>query len=447
MVSYLFTQTYLEVVFMPTVSQWREALGSGHYDRSLAYLYGEDGVFAARTRYLRVIDGYVATFGEPSDLRLFSAPGRTEIGGNHTDHNHGRTLAASVDMDVIAAVEATDGDIAVQSEGYPMDRVSPWELQAVEEEKGRSVSLVRGLAARFAHFGWEIGGFNAYTISSVPKGSGLSSSAAYEVLLATVLNALYNDGSISRLELAKASQYAECVYYGKPCGLLDQTASSVGGIVTMDFADPTDPAVESVAVKFDDFGLSLCVVDAHADHADLTDEYAAVTREMKAVSQQLGVQFLRETDYASLLADMPAVRASCGDRAVLRALHFFAEDARVPQQVEALRSGDVATFLKLIKESGNSSFEYLQNVYPCGATTAQALAVALAVAQSELGDEGAWRVHGGGFGGTILCFVPHTKTADFVRCMDAIFGKDSCRVLRIRPIGGAELGGDHVMSV
>ena len=432
---------------MPTVQHWREAIGSGHYDRSLAYLYGEANVFAARARYLRVIDGYVSTFGEPTDLRLFSAPGRTEIGGNHTDHNHGRTLAASVDMDVIAAVEATDGDIAGQSEGYSMDRVSPWEQQAEEEERGHSAALVRGLAARFAQFGWEVGGFNAYTISSVPKGSGLSSSAAFEVLLATVLNALYNDGSISRLDLAKASQYAESAYYGKPCGLLDQTASSVGGIVTMDFADPTNPQVESVDVCFDDFGLSLCVVDAHADHADLTDEYAAVTREMKAVSRQLGVEFLRDSDYASLLAAMPAVREACGDRAVLRAMHFFAEDARVPQQVEALRTGNTAAFLKLIKESGNSSFEYLQNIYPSGATRAQALAVALAAAQTALGDDGAWRVHGGGFGGTILCFVPCERTTEFVRLMDGIFGKDSSRVLRIRPIGGAELGGDHVMSV
>lgn len=430
-----------------TANEWKEQLLAGTYDKSLAYLYGEDSVAEARQRYIRVIDGYVETFGEPTALRLFSAPGRTEIGGNHTDHNRGRTLAASVNVDVIAAVEATDGDIAVQSEGYPIDRVSPWELNPIEEEKGRSTALVRGLAARFAHFGWEVGGFNAYTTSSVPKGSGLSSSAAYEVLLATVLNVLYNDGGISRVELAKASQYAECVYFGKPCGLLDQTASSVGGVVSIDFADPTNPIVTRPAVDFDAFGLSLCVVDAHADHADLTHEYAAIPAEMKAVAEQLGATYLRETNADELLRHIDTVRATCGDRAVLRALHFFAEDARVPRQVEALESGDVAAFLALIKESGHSSFEYLQNIYPSNDPSRQALSLALCLAQRELGETGAWRVHGGGFGGTILCFVPTERVSAFVECMEGVFGAESCRVLRIRPVGGAELGGNHEMSV
>ncbi|MBQ3133695.1 MAG: galactokinase [Clostridia bacterium] len=427
---------------MATACEWKEKLTAGECDRSLAYLYGEDAVASARERYIRAVDGYVAAFGEPHDLHLFSAPGRTEIGGNHTDHNRGRTLAAAVNMDIVAAVEATDGDMVVQSEGYPLDRVSTTALDPVSEETGRSAALIRGLAARFAQNGWGFGGFNAYTVSSVPKGSGLSSSAAYEVLLATVLNALYNGGKLPDVELAKASQFAESAYFGKPCGLLDQTAAAVGGIVALDFADPENPIVTRPAVDFDRFGLTLCVVDAHADHADLTDEYAAIPAEMKAVAAKLGVTYLRETSAEALLDKLAPIRAECGDRAVLRALHFFAEDARVPQQVAALEAGDGAAFLALVKESGHSSFEYLQNVYPSKTPAAQALSLALCLAQRELGESGAWRVHGGGFGGTILCFVPTEQVCDFTEKMERVFGKDSCRPLRIRPVGGAELTAD-----
>ncbi len=417
-----------------------EKLNSGWYDGALTRLYGAEQVPIQRERYVAAVNGFVATFGEgEGELRLYSAPGRTEIGGNHTDHNYGRVLAGSVDLDVIAVVRATEGGIRVQSEGYPMDEVALDALIPVAEEMNRSASLIRGTAARFVQLGYTIGGFEAYVTSNVLKGSGLSSSAAYEVLMGVILNHTYNAGRVSAVEIAQIAQYAENVYFGKPCGLMDQMASSVGNIITIDFADPAAPVVEPVDFDFSATGYALCIVDVGGNHADLTDEYAAVPAEMKAVAASLGVPVLRQTTMETVLANLPALREEHGDRAVLRALHFLQENDRVTRQVAALRAGDFDAFKALILASGNSSFEYLQNVYPVCNIREQSMSLALALAQMVLDGCGAWRVHGGGFGGTTQNFVPMDKLEEFRSVMEGAFGPGSCHVLSIRPCGGVAL--------
>ena len=409
---------------------------SGEYDAAFAALYGKDQVMAQRFRYAHTVEGFVATFGDEGDLMLFSAPGRTEIGGNHTDHNYGRVLAGSVNLDVIAVVRPTDGGIRMQSEGYPIIEVDISELLPVESEKNGSASLIRGTAARFTDLDYAIGGFDAYATSNVLKGSGLSSSAAFEVLIGVILSHLYNEGKVSAVEIAQIAQYTENVYFGKPCGLMDQMASSVGNIITIDFADPANPIIEKVDVDFAATGHALCIVDVGGDHADLTHEYAAVPGEMKAVAASLGVSVLRETNMDALLTNIAALRAEHGDRAVLRAIHFLQENDRVTEQVAALRAGDFEGFKKLIIESGNSSFEYLQNVYAICDIKEQSMSLALALAQRVLDGNGAWRVHGGGFGGTTQNFVPLDKLAEFKSLIEQVFGAGSCHVLNIRPYGG-----------
>ncbi len=415
----------------------KDLLANGGYDRLFVTLYGEDQVDAQRARYLAAIDGYVKTFGDSDDLRLFSAPGRTEIGGNHTDHNHGCVLAGSVNLDVIAVVSPRDDTLVqVQSAGYPMDTVDITDLASRAEEINRSASLIRGTVACFAKRGYGIGGFNAYTTSNVLKGSGLSSSAAFEVLIGTILNHIYAQTQVSAVEIAQIAQFAENQYFGKPSGLMDQMASSVGGIVTIDFADTDNPVIEAVPFDFAASGYKLCIVDVGGDHADLTHEYAAVPAEMKAVAGDFGKPYLRDITMDDLLAAMPALRANNGDRAVLRALHFLNENERVGKQVAALKANDFDTFKKLIIESGHSSFEYLQNVYAVCDVKEQSMSVALVLAQRLLDGCGAWRVHGGGFGGTTQNFVPADKLDAFITTMEAVFGKGHCHVLSIRPYGG-----------
>ena len=412
-------------------------LHSGEYDGAFAYLYGKEQVDAQRRRYIAAVEGFTATFGDgEGELHLFSAPGRTEIGGNHTDHNYGRVLAGSVNLDVIAVVRAAEGKIRVQSEGYPMDEVKLDALHPVVEEMNHSASLIRGTAARFKQLGYTIGGFEAYTTSNVLKGSGLSSSAAFEVLVGVILNHTYNAGAVSAVEIAQIAQYAENAYFGKPCGLMDQMASSVGNIITIDFADPAAPVIEPVAFDFASTGYALCIVDVGGNHADLTDEYAAVPGEMKAIAASLGVPVLRQTTMAALLANIAELREKHGDRAVLRAIHFLRENDRVTEQVAALRAGDFETFKQLIIASGNSSFEYLQNVYAVCNIEEQGMSLALALAQTVLDGCGAWRVHGGGFGGTTQNFVPLDKLDIFKATIEQVFGPGSCHVLSIRPCGG-----------
>ena len=380
--------------------------------------------------------GFEASFGG-APTRYFSAPGRTEIGGNHTDHNYGRVLAGSVNLDVIAVVRPSDtGIIRMQSEGYPMLEVNTSELIPVESERNGSASLIRGTAARFTQLDYAVGGFDAYATSNVLKGSGLSSSAAFEVLIGVILSHLYNDGKVSAVEIAQIAQYAENVYFGKPCGLMDQMASSVGNIITIDFADPNNPIIEKVDVDFAAAGHALCIVDVGGNHVELTHEYAAVPGEMKNVAASLGVNVLRETNMETLIANIAALRAEHGDRPVLRAIHFLQENDRVVEQVAALRAGDFEGFKKLVIDSGNSSFEYLQNVYAACDVSEQSMSLALALAQRVLDGCGAWRVHGGGFGGTTQNFVPLNKLDEFKMLIEQVFGEGSCHVLNIRPYGG-----------
>ena len=383
--------------------------------------------------------GFASIFGGAPE-RYFSAPGRTEIGGNHTDHQRGRVLAGAVNLDTRAAVRENGlGCIRIQSQGYPLCRVDLNDLTPQSSEINTTAALVRGVVAWFTQMGKTVPGFDAYVESTVLPGSGLSSSAAFEVLVGTIINHLYFDGRVSQPEIAMIGQYAENVFFGKPCGLMDQTASAVGGLVTIDFFDKEHPVIESVDFDFAACGHALCIIDTRASHADLTDEYAAITVELKQVCAHFGKDVLTQIDEADFYAAIPALREKCGDRAVLRAMHFYADTARVPKQVAALRSGDFDAFLELVNESGRSSWLYLQNVTPAGRTTHQDVAVSLALCQRYLQDRGASRVHGGGFAGTVQAFVPFDLLENFRDGIDSVLGQGACHVLSIRPQGGVEM--------
>ena len=372
--------------------------------------------------------------------RYFSAPGRTEIGGNHTDHQRGRVLAGAVNLDTVAAVKVNGTSvIRVLSQGYPLCRVDLFSLEPVEGEKNSTAALIRGVAARFVQLGCKVDGFDAYCQSTVLPGSGLSSSAAFEVLMGTIVNALFFDGRISQPEIAMIGQYAENVYFGKPCGLMDQTASAVGGMVTIDFARKDYPVIEPLEFDFASCGHALCIIDSGADHADLTDEYAAVTMEYRALCDHFGKEVLTQVPEGDFYAAIPALRQKCGDRAVMRGIHQYEENKRVQQQVQALRSGDFESFLSLVKESGYSSYMYLQNVIPAGYVQHQDMAVALGLCQHYLQGRGAFRVHGGGFAGTVQAFVPFDLLDSFKAGIASALGEGACHVLSIRREGGVEV--------
>ena len=383
--------------------------------------------------------GFAAAFGGAPE-RYFSAPGRTEIGGNHTDHQRGRVLAAAVNLDTQAAVRLNGTDcIRILSQGYPLCEVDLKVLTPQADEVNGTASLIRGVAARFVELGCQVKGFDAYCESTVLPGSGLSSSAAYEVLIGTILNHLFFDSRISAPEIAMIGQYAENVFFGKPCGLMDQTASSVGGLVTIDFFEKNNPNIRSVNFDFSACGHALCIIDSRASHADLTDEYAAIPGELKLICAHFGKDVLTQIDPNDFYAAIPALREKCGDRAVMRAIHFYQENERVPQQVAALEAGDFNKFLALVKESGFSSFMYLQNVIPAGRTRNQEMAIALGLCEHYLRDKGAYRVHGGGFAGTVQAFVPFDLLDSFRAGIDAVLGEGACHVLSIRPQGGVEV--------
>ncbi len=365
---------------------------------------------------------------------IFSAPGRTELGGNHTDHQHGKVLAAAVDREALAAV-ALNGTLTVNllSEGYPMCRIDLSDLSVHPEEAGKTAALIRGVASKFADF--ELKGFDAYVTSNVLSGSGLSSSAAFEVLMGVIFNHLCGAGK-NAVEIAQIGQYAENVYFGKPCGLMDQTASSVGNIIGIDFADPTAPVVTPIPFDFATCGHSLCIIDSGASHADLTDEYAAITTELKAVCKVFGKEYLRDVPEAEFYGNIAAVRQAAGDRAVLRAIHVYEENKRVEKQLEALLASNFEAFLQQVKASGISSWIFLQNVIPAGRKENQEVAYALAVAQQLLGDRGACRVHGGGFAGTIQAFVPCDMLGVFRTGIENALGAGSCHIMSIRAHGG-----------
>ncbi len=427
---------------MKSIPVWKQELSDGVHAARLASLYccapAETASEAAR--YTAVLDGLEKTFGSHSEAGLYSAPGRTEIGGNHTDHQHGRVLAGSVNIDMIAAAAPNDkNQLRVQSEGYDLCVIDLNDLEARKEEENTTASLLRGECAAFTQRGAKLAGLDIYISSNVPKGSGVSSSAAFEVLIGVILNDCFMTEKVSPIAIAQIGQWAENVYFGKPCGLMDQMASSVGNIITIDFASPAKPVVEPVAVDFSKAGLALCILDSGADHADLTDEYAAIPAECRAVAAVCGGEVLRDVPFETFLAKLPECRRQCGDRAVLRAFHVYADNDRVAKQVAALHDGDFGTFLSLVNESGCSSWEYLQNVIPAGYKEHQEVGVTIAAAKHLLGDKGAVRVHGGGFAGTVQAFVPVEMLDEFKAGMEAILGEGRCHVLSIRPEGGAVL--------
>lgn len=419
----------------------RRALDAGELDERLAQLrYGETE--KARAKVRNVLEGFERSFGadDKRPVALCSAPGRTEICGNHTDHQHGRVLAGAVDLDFLAcAAKNGTNRIRFQSEGWPMVEVELDELIPKAAERESTAALVRGMAGLVKERGYEVGGFDVYAASEVLPGSGLSSSAACEVLLGVIENRLFCGGELDAVTIAQLGQRAENVYFGKPSGLMDQMASSVGGAVAIDFADPASPVVRSVRVDLEALGYAICIIDSGASHAALTGEYASIPEEMAAVSAYFGKSVLREVDEAEFLRALPELRKVAGDRAVLRCLHFFADDRRAAEEAGALEHGDMNAFLVMMRESGRSSWQLLQNITPTGAVKEQAIAVALTVAERALEGRGACRIHGGGFAGTIQAFVPLDMLESFKAETESVLGEGSCKVLSIRPVGGTTL--------
>ena len=424
-----------------------DQLSAGDWNERLNHLYccsGGEALEAVRARAIEAVQRYQALFSAGDDVRvaLFSSPGRTELGGNHTDHQHGCVLAASVNMDMLS-VAAPNGtsQVRIHSEGYPVLTVDLSDLSPVENEKETSAALVRGVAARMTQLGQSPAGFDAYVCSSVPAGSGLSSSAAYEVLVGTIFNVLFCNQVFTPVQVAQIGQYAENVFFGKPCGLMDETASAVGGVVSIDFQDPADPVVRKVDFDFPATGHTLCIINSGADHADLTDAYAAITNEMKSVAACFGKEVLRDVDETTFRATIPELRKALGDRAVLRAIHFFEENRRAVQEAQALEKGDFAAFLALVRASGMSSSLYLQNTFAPSDPKQQAIPMVLWAAEEVLQGTGAVRVHGGGFAGTVQAFVPNDRLPAFLSAMEKLLGKDMCHMLSIRPEGGCLVAG------
>ena len=423
-------------------TELKKALTGGSLDERLTYIYGEAALAAQKARYAKAIEEFEALYGTDRDVALYSVAGRSEISGNHTDHNFGRVIAASIDLDIIAvAAPRHDNTVRVKSEGFPEDVV---DLDSFTEPRTdrfeRSDALIAGVAAGFRTKNYAVGGFDAYTTSNVLKGSGISSSAAFEDMIGNIFSHLYNDGKIDNVEIAKLSQYAENKFFGKPCGLMDQVACAVGGIVAIDFADPTAPVIEQLNFDITAAGYNLCIINTGGNHADLTDDYASIPKEMKAVAAELGKTVLREVDRNDLIAAVPALRKKLGDRALLRAFHFLAENERVALQTQALREGDLDTFFANVLASGHSSFCYLQNVFTTKNISEQGVSLALCLADNYLNTKAAaWRVHGGGFAGTIQAFVPAEEVEGFRAYMDAALGEGHCMVLRIRPVGAVKI--------
>lgn len=418
-------------------------IDSGALDERLVSLYGKAALDTQKARYRAAVEKFESIYGE-REASVFSVSGRSELAGNHTDHNLGCVIAASVDLDIIAVGALTDdGTVRLSSEGYGEDTVKLSEVnEPCEKDFGSSRSLIAGVADGFKKNGFKVGGFVAYTTSNVLKGSGLSSSAAFENMIGNIFNHFYNDGAVDNVEISKISQYAENVFFGKPSGLMDQIACAVGGIVAIDFCDNAAPVIEKMSFNPTDEGYSLCIVNTGGNHADLTPDYAAVPAEMKSVAAELGASVLRETDRASLLENISKLRESCGDRAVLRAMHYFAENERVAAAKAALVAGDKRAFFEKLIESGRSSFCYLQNVYTTKNVSEQGISLALCLAESLIlgfGAGGAWRVHGGGFAGTVQVFVPDAYLEVFKSEMEKVFGAGSCYLLKIRAEGAIKV--------
>ena len=421
-----------------------EKINNGGFDSAFKALYccmDQAEVDRQRARYVKAVRRFEELYGAGREVSIYSAPGRTEIGGNHVDHNNGIVMAAAVNLDIIAVVSLNNSKVVrVKSHGFrDADVVDLTDDSVSEREKGRSSALIRGVAARIRQLGGKAEGFDAYTTSDVLRGSGLSSSAAFEVVIGAVFNGEFNDFRFTPVEVAQIGQYAENVYFGKPSGLLDQTASSVGSAITIDFKDPAAPVVEELAFDLAKHGLFLCITDTKGSHADLTDDYAAIRFEMEQVAAFFGKKVLREVDEEAFFAAIAQVRAQLGDRAVLRAIHFFAECHRAVALKDAIKRDDIEEFKKLIIAGGNSSFEYNQNAYSIRHPKEQGVPLGLALSQRLLEGAGAWRLQGGGFAGTIQAFVPADRLESYIGTMEATFGKGSCYVLNVRNFGAVQV--------
>ena len=423
------------------VKEMIAAIESGRFDENLKAVYvTDDAVEKQKPRYVETLNDFGELFGYDREVSIMSAPGRTEVCGNHTDHNNGKVLAASINLDAIAVASKNDDNtIRVKSKGHRMNVVDLNDLEPNEDNFGDSTTLVQGVAAGIKNLGYAVSGFDACTTSDVMGGSGLSSSAAFEVLLGSVLSHMFNDGKISAVDIAKVAQYSENVFFGKPCGLLDQMASSVGTFVSIDFKSTKDPVINKIDYDFASSGHSLCIVDTHGNHSDLTDDYAAVRAEMESVAKAMGKNVLREITYEEFFEELPNLAGKVNDRALLRAIHFFRENKRVDKAVACLEANDFDGFKQVIIESGRSSFMLNQNVYTPKNPTEQKLSLALAVSKEILDGKGAWRVHGGGFAGTIQAFVPNEILDEYKNAIEGIFGEGSCHILIIRPVGGTQV--------
>ena len=411
---------------------------NGTFDKQLSMLACTTDLSNIKNRYLNILNKGLELFGDV-DAHLISAPGRTEVGGNHTDHQLGRVLAASVNMDIVALVVKDEKTCIYFADDFKVAPVAIDDLAIKNEEKNTSEALIRGTLARFKELGYQIGGFKAYAQSEVLRGSGISSSAAFEVLIGNILSHLYNNGEVDALTIAQIGQYAENHYFQKPCGLMDQAASSVGGFVTIDFKDQTNPLVEKIDFDFASSGYSLIIVDTKGDHADLSDEYGLMPKEMKAVAKVLNQEVLSRVSKQDIIMNAAKIREICGDRAFLRAMHFMNETDRVVDEVKALKANDFKAFNELVIASGYSSYMYLQNVYGGQDSRHEELAVALCLSQEMLEGKGAWRVHGGGLAGTIQAFVPNEMVDEYCDLMHQVFGEGACFCFSIRPVGGYKL--------
>lgn len=424
------------------INEYIELMKNGGFDDIFEKLYGKDKSVTAmqKERYENAVMEFAKQFPDRDDISVFSAPGRSEVGGNHTDHQHGCVIAAAVNLDIIAIVAFhNDGVIRLQSKGYPIDIVELENLEPSETEYGKSSALIRGVVSRFKDMGVNVGGFDAYTTSDVLGGSGLSSSAAFEVLIGTIIDLNYNNGRAGAVEIAKIGQYAENVFFGKKSGLMDQMVSSVGSFVYTDFEDTENPKIEKLYSKFEDAGYCLCITDTKGSHADLTPDYVSVPDEMNEIAAKFGKEYLRQVDENDFYNALPELRKTCSDRAVLRAAHFFSENKRAGLEAEALSKNDINEFLRLVNESGNSSARWLQNVYSPRKPEQQGISLGILASERMLCGKGAARVHGGGFAGTVQAFVPVKMLDAYKTEMDRIFGDGSCQALRIRPVGGIKI--------
>ncbi len=422
---------------MKNVNEYIQEIQSGIYDERLRGIYVDEGLCPYHAkRYQEALLKFRDLYGE-KEVSVYSAPGRSEVSGNHTDHQHGHVLAASINLDAVGVVAGTEEKVVrLVSGDAPLIEIDLEEPSPKEEERESTAALIRGVAAGLAQKGYRVGGFEAYVTSDVLMGAGMSSSAAFESLIGTVFSGLYNDMRVPSVEIAKTGQYAENVYFGKPCGLMDQMACSVGGLIYIDFADVQKPVVRQIPADFEKHRYSLCIVDTKGSHADLTEDYAAIPMEMKKIAAYFGKEYLREVEEEDFFANIAALREKTGDRAVLRAIHFYTEQSRVSRAVTALEEDDFDGFLHEIRESGASSEKYLQNIYSLKEPHVQNVTVALAASAYYLKENGVCRVHGGGFAGTIQAFVKNEAVGSYKNAIEAIFGKDSCHVLKIRPYGG-----------